>query len=378
MRKIKVLHIQESISSGGVERTRLSLAKHLNKSVFEQKIICTRSSGNIVEEIISEGVEIITLGKFKNLFHWSHHKKVQQIIKDFQPDIIHGAVFEGVTMAAINGWLQNVPLIIIEETSDPLSRSWRANLLMKIFSHLSDVVIGVSEAVTEGYLKKKLKISPRKVQLVNNGVALPKFINTQQLIDARIEWGMHENDFVVGSVGRMLNDSNKRFSDLLKAFAYFSKDKKNTKLLLIGDGPEKANYIFLAKQLEIYDKVIFAGYQSNVTLFYKMMSIFCLVSANEAFGLVVAEAMLNKIPVVVTKVGGMKYIVLDNITGFTVEPYQVQEIANKFEIFYRNKFLINKMGKKGYARAISEFTEEVYVKKIENIYKNFNQNFKKN
>lgn len=367
-KKIKILHIQETIGSGGVERLRLSLAKLLDKNKFEQKIICTVAVGNIADEIKKEGIEIIPIGLLTSVFQRKQHKKVQKIIEDFQPDIIHGAVFEGVTLAVINGFLKRVPIIIMEETSDPQNRSWKGNLLIKLFTCVSHAVIGVSESVAEEYLKQKLKISEKKVKLINNGVALPAEVLNDDVEKTKAIFQINENDFVIGSVGRMLQDGNKRFSDLIKAFAKFAESKKDVKLLLLGDGPEKIEYEKLVLKQNIKDKVVFVGYQSNVTLFYKIMNVFSLVSANEAFGLVLAEAMLNKLPVIATRVGGMKYIVEDNNTGFLVEKYNIKEIAEKMEILYQNKSLRKQMGGNGYKKALLEYTEKAYVEKIESLY----------
>lgn len=370
MRKIKILHIQETIGSGGVERRRLSLAKHLDKEKFDQKFICTFAKGNIPEEIRAEGFEVIPIGRLKSPFDWKQHKKVQKIIEDYQPDIIHGAVFEGVTMAAINGWWKKVPVVIIEETSDPKNRSWKGNLLMKFFSRLATKVIGVSQGVTEEYLKGQLHIPSAKAITVSNGVALPREINPKELLQTKEKWGIKEGDFVIGSTGRMLQDSHKRFSDLIQAFAVFSKGKENVKLLLVGDGPEKLGYEKLAEDLGVSEKVIFAGYQSDVHLFYRMMNVFALVSAREAFGLVLAEAMLNKLPIIATKVGGMKYIVDDRKSGFLVEPFHVNQITEKMEALYQNQSLSEEMGEKGFEKAIKEYTETLYTQKVEKLYYN--------
>ena len=366
--KIKILHIQETIGSGGVERRRLSLAKLLDKNTFDQKFICTFAIGNIPDEIRAEGFEVIPIGQLKSPFDWKQHRKVQKIIEDYQPDIIHGAVFEGVTMAAINGWLKKVSIIIIEETSDPQNRSWKGNLLMKLFSKLADKVVGVSEGVTEGYLKEKLQIPTKKVVLVNNGVANPRKVSQEEIVNIKKHWGLSENDFVIGSTGRMNQDSHKRFSDLINAFEIFARGKQNVKLLLVGDGKEKLSYEKLVSTLNISNKVIFCGYQSDVTLFYQMMDVFSLVSAREAFGLVLAEAMLNKLPVVATRVGGMKFIVEDQQTGFLVEPFQIEAIAEKLEYFYQYPDQRVQMGENGYEKALNNYTEEVYVNNIENLY----------
>lgn len=369
MKKIKILHIQETIGSGGVERRRLSLAKHLDKNTFDQKFICTHAFGNIPDEIRAEGFEVIPIGKLKSPFDWKQHRKVQKMIEDYQPDIIHGAVFEGVTMATINGWLKKVPVVIIEETSDPQNRSWKGDLLMRLFSKLADKVIGVSEGVTEEYLKNKLGISNIKAITINNGVALPKIISAEEIKRVKSKWGIQENDFVIGSIGRMKNDHHKRYSDMIKSFSHFSRNKVNVKLLLVGGNEEYLKkYKDLAYELDVSDKIIFTGYQSDVTLFYKMMDVFSLVSAYEAFGLVLAEAMLNELPVIATKVGGMKYIVDHTITGILVEPKNISEIIAAFEKLYADKDLAIKMGKLGLRKAQSEYTEEVYVKKINDLY----------
>lgn len=370
IRKIKILHVQETISSGGVERRRLSMAKLLDKNLFEQKIVCTNANGNIVDEIRHEGIEVTPIGILKSPFHWSQHKKVQKIIDQYQPDIIHGAVFEGVTMAAVNGWLKRVPVIIIEETSDPQNRSWKGDLLMKLFSNIADVAIGVSEGVTEEYLKGKLHLSSSKAITINNGVAIPRSISKDEITIAKIQYGISDSDFVIGSMGRMLQDSHKRFSDLIKSFAVFAENKINSKLLLVGDGRELDGYRILAESLGIKEKVIFAGYQSDVHLFYRMMDVFALVSAREAFGLVLAEAMLNKLPVIATRVGGMKYIVEDGETGFLVEPFQIEAIAEKLEYFYQHPDLRVQMGENCYEKAMNNYTESVYVKNIETLYLN--------
>ena len=368
MKKLKILHIQETIGSGGVERLRLSLAKHLDKNLFDQIFVCTNAVGNIPDEIRAEGFEVVPIGRLKSPFDWKQHKKVQKIIEEYQPDIIHGAVFEGVTMAAINGWMKKVPVIIIEETSDPQNRSWKGDMLMKVFSRLANKVIGVSEGVTEEYLKGKLNLLSSKAITINNGVAIPRSISEDELSVARMQYGISESDFVIGSMGRMLQDSHKRFSDLIKGFAVFSENKINAKLLLVGGGPEVAGYRTLVNSLGIEEKVIFAGYQSDVTLYYKLMNVFALVSAREAFGLVLAEAMLNKLPVLATRVGGMKYIVEDQQTGFLIEPFQIDQIAKKLNYFYQHLDERVQMGKNGYEKAVNNYIEEIYINNIKKLY----------
>lgn len=364
---IRVLNIIDTMASGGVERRRLSIAKLLDKSKFELKIICTNALGPFPDEIRKQGTEVIAIGDLISFYDYKQHQKVIEIINDFKPHIIHGAVFEGVTMAAINGFLKRVPVIVLEETSDPQNRRWKGNLLLKIMCYAADKVIGVSPAATE-YLKKKLQLSDDKIVLINNGVAIPAVVSDQVKKELKAKYQIKEDEIVIGSVGRMSSDANKRFSDLIKAFAILFKKQPNVKLILVGDGSEKENYERLVNELQIKNQVIFTGYQNKIVDFYSIFDVFSLVSAYESFGLVLAEAMLHKLPVVATKVGGMQYIVDDGETGFLVEKYDIDAIAEKLEILCLDQDLRKRFGKKGHDKAMINYTEGRYVKDIEKLY----------
>lgn len=367
MKKIKVLHCLETLGAGGVERRRLSIVKLLPQDRFEVQIVCTQLQSILHEEFEKLGIEITVVGKLKHPFDFSVHRKVQQVITEFRPDIIHGAVFEGVSMAAINGFLKRVPHIVIEETSDPVHRNWKANLLMKLFSGVSNKVVGVSQA-TCNYLKDIAEVNPCKIQLINNGVKEPRAVSESERLALKSDLNIIDGDFIIGSVGRMIDDSNKRFSDLIKAVSLLIEKGCQVKLLLVGEGKERPKYEKLVEELGISDHVIFTKYQNDVAKYYSIMDVFSLVSANESFGLVLAEAMYCHLPVVATRVGGMQYIVKENETGYLVEKFNVEAISQALERLYQHRDICDKFGEAGYQRVIQEFSEEVYVKKIEQLY----------
>ena len=372
---IRVLNVLDTMASGGVERRRLSIAKFLDKSKFELKIICTNAFGPLPDEIRQLGVEVIAIGDLKSFLDVKQHRKVIKVINEFKPHIIHGAVFEGVTMAAINGFFKRVPIIILEETSDPQTRSWKGNLLMKFLSFTADKVIGVSPASTD-YLKNKLQLSSRKVLLITNGVAVPKPISQDVVQNLKEKYQIMPDEIVIGSVGRMSSDAHKRFSDLIRAFVILIKKQPKVKLILVGDGPQKVKYIQLVNELKIQNHVVFAGYQSEIGNYYSLFDMFCLVSAYEAFGLVLAEAMLHKLPVVATRVGGIQYIVDDSITGYLVEKFDVKTISEKLEILCLNSALRKQFGENGYNKAMEYYTEKRYVTEVENLYLELSQKIK--
>lgn len=370
--KYKILYTLETVDSGGVERRRLLLAKKLKEKGHEVKVVCTQCTrvfNKLFEEI---GVEVIPVGLMSHPFQFNIYRKVIQVINEYSPDIIHGGVFEGCTMAAVAGSITKVPIRIIEETSCPKNRKERANFLLKFYSQITHKTIAVSPAVKE-YLLTKAKIKPQKIELINNGVENRVKHTAAEIQQKKIELGLKSNDFVVGSIGRMLDDDNKKFSDLIKVCSKLFHDGVPVKLILVGDGKEREGYIELAKALKFDKNLISVGYKRDVDIYYQIMDVFSLISSNESFGLVLAEAMLHKLPVVATDVGGIKYVVSNNETGYLVKLNDRIELENRLFDLYCDSSLRNKMGLVGFNKAFENFTEDVYFNKVEKLYNELSQ-----
>ena len=361
---IRVLHIMSTVTGGGVERRRLSLAKAFKGSNFQMKLVGTFKSGAIAEQIEDNGVEIIEIGDFNGPFHWEKHRKIQKIIDEFQPHIIHGAVYEGVTMAAINGFIKKVPVVILEETSDPQNRSAKADFLLRIFSWTADRFIAIAPNVAD-YLRDRAKVSPRKVITINNGVKIPRAVSAPEIQDLKAEYALRERDFVVGTVGRLFND-HKKITDILEAVKQL--DLPHLKLLIVGGGRDEQLLRDKTRELGIEAQVIFTGYQYDTAPFYRLMNLFCIASQREGFGLVAAEAMLNHLPVLATKVGGLQNVVVNEETGFLVPPNTPAKLAEKIHYFYHHPEAVTTMGEASYQRAMQQYTEERYVKEVEALY----------
>ncbi|WP_317174919.1 glycosyltransferase [Pararhodonellum marinum] len=347
-----------------MEQIRLTLIRGLKKEKFEHKIICTWAGGPIAEALEKEDVELIVVGSFKHPFEYKKHLKVLDVIRFFKPHIIHGAIFEGMAMSSIGGWLGKVPIVILEETSEPSKRSRKAIWLQRLFVTGADKIIGISPAVVT-YLIDKAKLPKEKVLLVNNGVPLPNPVATREVEQLKFELGISEMDFVIGSVGRVYNEV-KRFSDILEALNII--DRSNIKFLLVGDGPDLNKLIEMAKGLHLEKQFVPVGYQQNPNLYYHVMDVFCLPSAHEGFGLVAAEAMLHHIPVIASNVGGLANVVVDEETGFLIPPFSPNSIAKKISRLMEDNHLRKKMGKSGFNRAKEKYTSKRYCLEIENLY----------
>jgi glycosyltransferase involved in cell wall biosynthesis len=366
MRKIKVLHSLVRVGSGGVEQRRLSLVRGLDKSLYEQRLICTEAFGGLPEMFTGADCRVDVLGALRHITNVAPYRNALQIIRDWQPDIIHGAVFEGVAIAAVAGRLGSVPIILGEETSDPANRRWKGHLLYRLLTSMTHHMVAVSPVV-QNYLLNGIKLPASKVTLINNGVTDSLPISSERKDKIRKTHGIEHGDLIIGSCGR-LDDQHKRFSDLIRALAIVRQVCVNAKLLIVGSGPDETMLRALAAQLGVMEHVMFTGYQVDTRPYYEVMDIFALASAREAFGLVLVEAMYARLPVVATHVGGIPGVVLDGETGYLVPPQSPTALASRLLMLANDPSLRQQMGQKGHHRAKNEFGSDRYVQECHDLY----------
>jgi glycosyltransferase involved in cell wall biosynthesis len=159
-----------------------------------------------------------------------------------------------------------------------------------------------------------------KVKVIHNGIYLPKDIFSTRDSNFVISAKWSKDVFIFGITGQMTE--TKGHEDLLVAFASAYQQNKQLRLVFGGKQLEpmysKLKTQIKAKNLE--KLVYFSGWQSDANNFYRSVDVFVLASRHdEGFGLVVAEAMANLRPVIISRSGGAVEIVENNQSGIIVE-----------------------------------------------------------
>src|SRR5690606_10653881 len=122
--------------------------------------------------------------------------------------------------------------------------------------------------------------------------------------------------------------SVKRVTDVVRIFAGVAA-RVPSRLLFVGDGPERVRAQQLAEELGVGERVLFLGKQSSVAELLSCSDLFLLPSEHEAFGLVALEAMACGVPVVATCVGGIPEVVTDGVSGFLAPVGDVDTMAER-------------------------------------------------
>ena len=118
----------------------------------------------------------------------------------------------------------------------------------------------------------------------------------------------------------------KRVQDVVKVFKKVS-EKMPAKLLMIGDGPERAGCEELCRSLGICGDIRFLGKQEAIEELLAITDVFLFPSGNESFGLVALEAMACEVPVISSNVGGIPEVNIDGVTGFMSEIGDIDGMA---------------------------------------------------
>ena len=206
----------------------------------------------------------------------------------------------------------------------------------KSFKPVIEYAINMSDAVT--VVSEDLKKETLQHFNINKKIqTIPNFIDVslyQQKIDEKLRSNFAEKEeFIITHISNFRKV--KRVRDVVKIFEKANK-KIPSRLLMIGDGPERVQAEQLCRELGLEDKVKFLGKLRVIEKILAISDIFVLPSETESFGLVALEAMASKTAVISTNVGGISEVNIEGKTGFLSSVGDVDKMADDMISLLKN------------------------------------------
>ena len=175
---------------------------------------------------------------------------------------------------------------------------------------------------------------------------------------------------LIVAIGRLI--AKKGFGDLVRACALLVERGRSFRCEIIGDGPLEKQLGAQIEELALQERIQLPGPKPQNELRRRLAnaSVFVLPSVPEAEGgmdnlpTVIMEAMAARLPVVSTTIGGIPEMVVENETGFLVQPQDVVELAGAIERVTNDRSLGHKLGQAGYERAQKLFSIEKNVREL--------------
>jgi glycosyltransferase involved in cell wall biosynthesis len=360
-----MIFVHSTLPVGGAEVLRRITTLELQSRGCDLRLCLVGNGGEVTAEIEASGATVDSLGKNNSIYNPTTTLALAKYFKQHQPTIVQSSQFNSNFHTRIAAKLAGIPVVICEEHGIYHWKHWWHRLADRFLSHWCDKIIAVSQAVKD-FNVNNIGIPSSKIIVLHNCIETDRarFIRTRE--DVRAEFGLTEDDFVIGHVGTLRKE--KAHDVLLQAFAEFKQKKSDAKLLLVGDGHLREQLVAQVDQLGLVNDVIFTGTRSDVPDLHKAMDLYVFPSRNEALGIALLEAMYSGLPVVTTKVGGIPEVVKDGETGLLVESEDVEGLAQVIQHLYDTPELRKQLGQNAKEYAASNHGPEAYVDKLQALY----------
>lgn len=316
----------------------------------------------IISRVGGEQVQFIqTPGADLRGFKFSQILSLYRLVKGQSFDLVIAHRYKAIYVAGIISYFLPLPRLLgIAHEHNVFRRITRK--LFVTFWRRRYLIAGVSNSVTQNIASycPSLVSEQRLFTLPN---ALPHDFESQLLTkhQARETLGIDEDSVVIGAVGRLVE--KKSFHTLIEAFAAADLPNDVT-LVLVGDGPLRLRLEELALSLGLASRVQFLGHVPSGGHFFAAFDVFVLPSGiEEAFGIVLLEAMMAKVPVICSDAPGPRQVVGQTDWMFAVD--DVVELAKKIQSFLDlHSEARRELGKSGYERVQTEFTHQRFCERL--------------
>lgn len=375
-----ILFIHQSAELYGSDKTLLYLVANLDKNKFFP-IVILPDEGPLKIELEKENVKVIiapVLKLYRKMFtpgnllkfindYFKGIKTIKSIRKEYKIDFIYSN-----TLAVLLGFF----FCFFHKAK----HIWHVHEIIespKFFTKFFRYFLNNptnSVLIYNSFATCKFWNCKGNNQVVWNGIADFPEIEEEEKDVIRKTILTSDNEIIFALVGRISRWKGQML--LLEAFNKLIKIHQNIRLVYIGSTPPNQEHFLdtLKEKIKNYGlikKVNIIPFQDNIHQFWQSIDVAVVSSTEpEPFGMVAIEAMMAKKPVIAANHGGLTEIVVDNETGFLVEPNNKDALKDALEKLITNPELRTSFGEKGFQRAIENFSIQKYVQKIEYIFEN--------
>ena len=291
----RLLCIVVSLDAGGAETFLMKVFRALPED-YKLDFIVFRSNGIYESEVVSLGGKIYKvpthsehpLRAFRSIYNIVKNNKYKNILKLSDTPI---GVFD--LVAARMAGAKHLCVRSCNAASDCSRVKTIINTVLRpLFNYLAKVKVAPSELAGR-FTFGDTEFDKGNVTILRNGLNLSEYQFDKEKREIIREKYQIQNKFVIGNVGRFTSQKNHAF--LLDVFREITKQNPDAILLLVGDGELKQQLVEKAKQIGVYDKIVFAGLQKDVVAYYSAMDVYVHTSLYEGMPNTIIEAQATNL-----------------------------------------------------------------------------------
>jgi len=305
-------------------------------------------------------------------------RKLEKLLREQKPNIVHTHSGKAGILGRLAAKRADVP-IIIHHIHGPSFGDFQGALANFIFTAAEKYAARVTNhflcsanAMRERYLTAGIG-RPEMYSRVFSGFAVQQFCEATNDQDFRHKLGFAADDFIIGKIARFV--PRKGHADLFEVLRSISRDVPSARLLLVGDGPLRAQMEAEAKRLGLADKVVFTGLvpPSEVPRYVGIMD--CLAHLStfpEALSRALPQALAAGKPVLAYDFDGADEICFENETGFLIRRGDVETAAQRLLQLAQSPALRERFGQRGREFVEQNFRVEKMVDDQYTVYQKLN------
>lgn len=302
----------------------------------------------------------------------SRIRSIRSVIRKRQVDILHGTFLNIFSLDTILMKRLGIRTLILSDqiSRTPYARSWLKDRLVRAKNRLVcrsvDRIVADAEYVRRDLIEKS-SADPRKIEVLYNGVNTARFNTGRHLAVTRESLGIPRDHLVVSTVANCIRW--KGLDIFLRMARQVLDSGAEVTFVHVGDGPLLSEFEALASSLGITASMRFLGLRDDVDAIMGISDVFVLCSLwEEAFALVLLEAMASVVPVVASRIGAIPESILDGTTGLLFPAGDSQAAAAAVLRLLGDRQLRSKLGTAGRQRVVDHFTVQQWAEKTVDLY----------
>jgi glycosyltransferase involved in cell wall biosynthesis len=368
-RKLNVTHIRTSHGLAGAERVILSLIQAQQDKRLDESVTLIGSQAGLNHDFYSElkSLKIETANfQLNGRFDARSVHRLRRHLIDNEIGVIHCHDFK----SNFYGLMASAGLPIGRITTH--HGSTKDDFLLRCY-------LGLNEYLSFRFFHKVIAVSQQlcqepwarilgedRVVFIPNGIDTGFLDGATEAFPDETPIAVPDGRTVIGIIGRLYPD--KGHTDLFRAVSGLHDEFPQLIVLVVGDGPQLGYLQSASREMGIEDRVMFTGVRKNMPAIYAMLDLFVMPSIREGLPMALLEAMLAKVPVIASKVGGITSLLEDGRYGIGISPKSPDDISAAIRHILHNPDDAELKARRARKLVMTEYSAQSMAKKTEKLY----------
>ncbi len=360
MRKIRVLHVIDSLDLGGAQEALVNLCAFADRDRFDIEVASMHRPGVYSAALERLGLRVHSLSPHK--FLPLYVPRLAVLCGRF--DIVHAHLIAANIVAKPLAALRRVPVIFNhDQNNDEYRQRDRLRFLLDRWANrYATHICAVSRSIVE-FLATHERIPREKLSLIYNAIDLRRFTPAPR---DRARWGLPEHARIIGGIGRL--NYQKNFALFLDIAAAIVKQRDDVHFVLAGSGPEERALREKAAALNLTKHVTFLGYVTDTAQLYPALDLLLMPSRFEGLPMTLLEAMAMRVPVVASRLDGIAEILTDHLDGSLAEPGNAADFTTRLLTLLDDPSSAKAQAEAAHANVTKNFDAQQMTRAVELLY----------